>query len=69
MTSPARRCTSTSELIAGLQGAPRFGGARATGRSGLARVLMLHELRNLDVGLWEGQPGAVVGGGVAGGRR
>ncbi|KAI8464921.1 MAG: phosphoglycerate mutase-like protein [Monoraphidium minutum] len=62
LTSPARRCAATAELIAGLQGAPRYGGAAARGRSGGARVLMLSELRNLDVGLWEGQAGAAVRG-------
>jgi len=62
LTSPARRCTATAELIAGLQGAPRYGGSAASSRTGLARVLMLQELRNLDVGLWEGQPGSLVRG-------
>ncbi|GBF99445.1 2-carboxy-D-arabinitol-1-phosphatase-like [Raphidocelis subcapitata] len=62
LTSPARRCASTAELIAGLQGARRFGGGPARPRSGLDRVLLLPELRNLDVGLWEGQPGALVRG-------
>lgn len=61
LTSPARRCASTAELIAGLQGVPRYGVAGG-GRSGAGRVLMTPELRNLDVGLWEGQPGAMVSG-------
>ena len=74
LTSPARRCASTAELIAGLQAAPRpsgsnggggggkDGGKDGGGGGGMPRVLMLPELRNLDVGLWQGQPGGLVRG-------
>ncbi|WIA41409.1 hypothetical protein OEZ86_004992 [Tetradesmus obliquus] len=79
MTSPARRCLSTAQLVAQLQvEASRSGSSLAAGsqaskpprveasRSGSPvaagsqaskppRVLVMPELRNLEMGVWEGQ--------------
>ncbi|KAF6263231.1 phosphoglycerate mutase-like protein [Scenedesmus sp. NREL 46B-D3] len=58
MTSPARRCLSTAQLVAQLQvEASRMGSAVAAGSqaSKPPRVLVMPELRNLEMGMWEGQ--------------
>ncbi len=50
LSSPARRCLETAELLTQLQA------EEAGGRTSPPRVLVLQELRNLEMGLWEGQP-------------
>lgn len=63
ITSPARRCLSTAQLISQLQVEVSRQGAAVPAASDASkppRVLVLPELRNLDVGMWEGQPTKLV---------
>lgn len=63
ITSPARRCLSTAQLISQLQVEVSRQGAAVPAASDTSkppRVLVLPELRNLDVGMWEGQPTKLV---------
>jgi probable phosphoglycerate mutase len=63
VTAPARRCLSTAQLIAQLQvEAARAGLPVGAGSMSAKppRVLVLPELCNLDVGLWEGQSSKLV---------